>query len=223
MEKDPLLFEIDEALRRDKLQQFWRSFGSYVVNISIAIILLTVGIVGWQQHRRGQQEEWSSVYLDAQDLLEAGKKKEAHRKFKEISEKGTEGHAMLANLMLLQMDESDSVKIPNEKDNPYTQYGHLFRYSHFGKADSADQARGSYRLATEETAGLLFYLDGKNAQAAKKFTDISNDIETPQTMRERVNLLLPYVEESDVAAAPLDEPKTTAPTANEPAAEETKP
>jgi hypothetical protein len=49
---DPNLFqEIDDALERQKIEQFWKSYGSLFLAIALTIIVGTAGYNFWQNHR----------------------------------------------------------------------------------------------------------------------------------------------------------------------------
>lgn len=211
MAKDSFIDEINQDYRRDQLQRFWHSFGSYIVSISVGIILLTIGIVVWQNHRESTRQEWSAKFLTARDQMEAGNKKDAVAVWKEIQEKGAADQRLLAAMLLLQTSPKD-VHHSFKAENPYSDYARAYAYA---VQDTPDKkSSNDYRLIREEADALSLYSKGNVAEAVKKLEALAADVQAPSSLRERMAVLIPYLREHAPAAT-----ANTAPNAPE----ETKP
>jgi hypothetical protein len=68
-----LLQEIDESLRVEKLQQFWKRFGNLVVAGCIGIVLFTIASVLWKNHLHTMHMQQTSALLQADALMQSGK------------------------------------------------------------------------------------------------------------------------------------------------------
>ncbi len=199
MATDNLIKEINEDYRRDQLQRFWRSFGSYIVTISVCIIILTIGFVLWQNHRESSRQEWSAKFLAVNDLLEADKTSEAVNLLKDIQSNAMQEHQMLAAIMLQQLAPKE-VTYSFDAENPYTDYGRL--YAHAALRESAQKStNSSYRLSREEIDAIALYQAGKTEESISALETLAADLETPQTMRERLTTLIPYLRNQPVAAS----------------------
>lgn len=71
-----LIDEVDEDLRREQLNKFWRKCGRYVVGGSAIIVLGTIAAVVWENHRLAQGERDTAVLLNVQKQLTANKNAE---------------------------------------------------------------------------------------------------------------------------------------------------
>lgn len=203
--KDTFIDEINQDYRRDQLQRFWKSFGSYIVSISVGIILLTVGIVVWQNHRESTRQEWSAKFLTAHDLLEAGSTKDAVAVLKEIQEKGASDQRLLAAILLLQTSPKD-VHHSFKAENPYSDYARAYAYA---VQDTPDKkSSNDYRLIRDEADALSLYAKGDVAAAIKKLEALGTDAEAPSSLRERMAVLIPYLRENGPANAAAGETTT---------------
>ena len=42
--------EVDEAVRKDELKEWWNRWGTWVVAACVAVVVAAVGYVGWNQY-----------------------------------------------------------------------------------------------------------------------------------------------------------------------------
>ena len=54
---ESLFREVDEEVRRQKLQDIWDRWGNIFIAVSVAVILVVAGYKGWQywEHRQAEQ------------------------------------------------------------------------------------------------------------------------------------------------------------------------
>ena len=64
--------EVDEEVRRDRFNKFWKEYGAYVIAAAVALVLGTAASVGWREYNAQRQQEDS-------DRFAAAAKRPAHR------------------------------------------------------------------------------------------------------------------------------------------------
>ena len=57
--------EVDEAVRKDELKEWWGHYGTWVVAGAVAMVVVVAGMVGWRQYAAGQRAEASVTYSAA--------------------------------------------------------------------------------------------------------------------------------------------------------------
>jgi hypothetical protein len=110
--------EVDEEVRRERLQKLWQRYGNFV----IAACILIVAAVGvwrgyewWQTKKAGES---GAAFENAVTLAEAGKHQEAEAAFAKLAADGTAGYRALARLReaaeLAHTDKTAAVKAYDE-------------------------------------------------------------------------------------------------------------
>lgn len=84
-DSNQLIREVNEEMRRDRMVAAWRVFADKIIYISIAIVLVTTGILFWQNHMRTLKEERSEQMAKGYELYKAGQFKEAEAVFAELT------------------------------------------------------------------------------------------------------------------------------------------
>ena len=57
--------EVDEAVRKDELREWWDRWGTWVVAGVVAVVVAVAGVVGWRQYDAGQRAAASAAYSAA--------------------------------------------------------------------------------------------------------------------------------------------------------------
>jgi len=57
--------EVDEAVRKDELKEWWDHYGTWVVAGAVAVVVVVAGMVGWRQYDAGQRAAASAAYSAA--------------------------------------------------------------------------------------------------------------------------------------------------------------
>ena len=110
--------EVDEEVRRERLQKLWQRYGNFV----IAVCILIVAVVGawrgyewWQTKKAGES---GAAFENAVTLAEAGKHQDAEAAFAKLASDGTAGYRALARLReaaeLAHTDKAAAVKAYDE-------------------------------------------------------------------------------------------------------------
>ena len=80
-ERDSLLREVDEELRRDQFQQIWEQYGTYIIG-AVAALLIGVGGYKWWDGRQAAAAEAAGLRFEqALNLAETGNADEALKSF----------------------------------------------------------------------------------------------------------------------------------------------
>ena len=57
--------EIDEAVRKDEMKEWWSRYGTWVVAGAVVIVVGVTAFVGWRQYDRAQRAAASAAYSTA--------------------------------------------------------------------------------------------------------------------------------------------------------------
>ncbi len=79
MERDALLREVQDELRRDQLQKLWDQYGTYFIGGAVAILALIGGYKWWEARRAAAAELAGSQFEQALEFIGAGNEVEARK------------------------------------------------------------------------------------------------------------------------------------------------
>jgi hypothetical protein len=88
--------EVDEEVRRERLEQLWKRYGNYIIAAALVIL---VGIGAWRGYIYWEERraaESGAAYEAASVLAEEGKHAEAGAAFAKLATDGTAGYRSLA-------------------------------------------------------------------------------------------------------------------------------
>jgi hypothetical protein len=88
--------EIEEDLRRERMERLWKRFGPVVVGIAVLIVL---GVSGWRAYdwySAKQARETGGRFAEALQLSSEGKQKEAEAALDALAKDAPTGYAVLA-------------------------------------------------------------------------------------------------------------------------------
>jgi hypothetical protein len=90
--------EVDEEVRRERLNKLWQRYGAYIV---AACVLVVLGVGAWRGYDWWQTKkaaESGAAFERAVTLEESGKLQEAEAAFAKLASDGTAGYRVLARL-----------------------------------------------------------------------------------------------------------------------------
>jgi hypothetical protein len=90
--------EVDEELRRDRAEQLWKKYGTYLLAVAIGIVLAVAGMQGWRAYQQSQREALSNQYAAAQALVRGGDTAAGLNAFAAMGEIDAGGYPGLAAL-----------------------------------------------------------------------------------------------------------------------------
>lgn len=211
MSEDSLFREVDEEVRRDQFAKLWQRYGSYVVAVSLLVILAVAGIKGWQYWQTRQAEAGGAAYQQALNQLEQGKAAEAQLSFAEIASGSHKGYATLARLQLAAAlaergetaeavaaydKVADDGSVDQElRDLARVRAGYLLA----GTANAEelevrlrplDRPNSPWTNAVREIRAIAAYRAGDFGLADRLMNEILVDPQAPQGMRQRAQIMV---------------------------------
>jgi hypothetical protein len=201
--------EIDEDLRRDRLEAVWRRYGTYILAAAVAVVVATGAYVGWQRYAESARAGRAAAFVGAMDLV-ARKDAGAEAALASIASEGG-GYAALARLQqAAQLAKAGDVAGATDIYEAMTGDGSLeapFRdlaliLIGLRGVDTAEPVALSARLAplaedgqpwrhsARELMALLAQRAGDTAKARELLNRLVDDQEAPQGARRRATELL---------------------------------
>jgi hypothetical protein len=205
--------EVDEEVRREKLQQLWERYQNYIV---AAVALVVLGVAGWRGYDYLQAKEAAesgTAFEMAIRLADDGKHAESEAAFGKIAVEGTAGYRSLARLR-----EAAEVAARDPKA-AIAAYQQLAADGSVGQAlqDLAAVRAGSllidagsfpeakstldpltgegraFRHTARELLVLAAWRAGNMTEARRWSTIIMTDGQTPPATRTRVEMLIALI------------------------------
>ena len=202
--------EVDEEVRRERFQQLWDRYGTFLVALAVLIVLGVAGWRGYEYWRDKKAAESGAQFTAAALLAEQGKHEEAEKAFARIAAEGTSGYRVLARLReaaeLATRDPKaavaayDDIAASSATGQPLKDFAAV--RAALLMVDSAPLAEINRRLEPIAVAGAPFrhsarelltfasWKGGDTAALRKWSKLIQEDQETPPSVRQRVDILM---------------------------------
>ena len=87
--------EVEEDVRREKLEKFWKAYGDYLIALAAVIMIGIAGFELWQRYEATQRDKASVAFSAAQRITNP---KAAAVAFAELAKTAPKGYALLARL-----------------------------------------------------------------------------------------------------------------------------
>lgn len=228
---DSLSREIDEELRREKLEKLWEQYGTYVLGAAAAIVIAVGGYQLYDQRKKSFAAENGARYDAAVTLLEQSKTDEAQKALSEVLASGHAGYASLAQLQLAGIHLKanrpqdalavfEALATSPSADSDIKTFALLQAAAlRLGQADFTELqnrlkpvAEGStaWRFQARELLGTAAFKAGKFDDARSQLTPLLADPETPRAALDRIQLILAAMASADAGKAAAG-PAATAP------------
>ncbi len=216
MSDSNIFIEVDEDLRRDRVESRWKRYGAYIVAGAIGIVLAVAGVVSWRHYQETRNAEEAAQYITAlgnalQAVGTAAEDKAAADRLTTFATKTSDGYKTIARLQAAGLkaragDRDQAIALYNEiaSDSvvqvPYREFATIAAV--MLQVDTSDpkvllgQIRpladggGSWRFSAMELSGILAQRIGDKDTAKTMFTRIADDAEAPQTIRARATEML---------------------------------
>jgi hypothetical protein len=214
-----LFDEVDEEVRRDQLKKLWDQYSIYIVAGALLIIAAVGGWRGYQYLEAKKAAEAGGAFDVALDLSEQKKHAEAEAAFNNLVATAPSGYRMLARLraaaeagtrdpqagakMYDDISADRSVGAAVQDLARIRAAGMLLETASYPsmlqRLESATKPEATFRHTARELLALSAWRANDTAAARQWLDMISNDGETPSTMRSRaeaLQALLPPVAKS---------------------------
>ena len=202
--------EIDEEVRREKLQKLWERYQIPIVAVAVLII---VGVGGWRGYEFWQAKkaaEAGGAFQAAMAMSAEGKHAEAEAAFAKVAENGTAGYRDLARLQAAseqaQRDPkaaiaaydtlaADTRMSDTMRDLAALRAGFLLldTASYEDLRRRLEPAAGPerpFRNSAREILALSALRANDTAAARKWFDQIVTDVSVPAGLRQRIEMLM---------------------------------
>lgn len=93
-----IFHEVDEAVRRERLEKIWKQYGNYIIAAAILIVAAVGGWRGYDYWQGKRAQEAGAQFEAAMALAESGKHQEAADAFAKVAKDGAGGYRTLARL-----------------------------------------------------------------------------------------------------------------------------
>jgi hypothetical protein len=202
--------EVDEDVRRERLQQLWERHSNLIVAAALLVVLAVGGWRGYEYWENQKAAESGTAFEAAVALAEAGKQAEARAEFGKVAKEGSSGYRTLARFR----DAAELGKL-----NPAAaakEYDALAADSSLGrtlqdlaavrgaliavdtaplsdltaKLEPLTAAGRPFRHSARELLALAAWRANDQAAAKRWFDLIATDAETPAGTRQRVEVLM---------------------------------
>ncbi len=231
---DTLLREVDEELRRERMEKLWNKYGIYVLAAAGLLVAVVGGYKFMDARARAAAEAGGAQFETAVSLAKAGKADEAAKAFEGLAASDKAGYAALAELniasALVKAGKPQDAFAAFEKlaarpgiDPLITGFAQLQAAAlRIGEADFTEvknrltplMADGSsWKAAATEMLGTAAIKAGKLGEARDALAPLLADPKLSRTAKERIKTAM-----AAIAAMETSQPKAAAPAPETPKA-----
>ena len=224
---DGFLREVEEELRRERLEKIWQQYGTYILAAALLVVFGVLGYKYLENRRIVAAQTTGARYESAMALAAEGKEDSAAKEFEIIAEEGTGGYPALARLQLAGALLKEGKKaealaayeaLANERgaDALLRDYAALQGAAvRLGGADFTEMQNrlnplmgdeSPWRYSARELLGLAAFKAGRADEARTVLTALLVDQKTPQTIIERAHIILAEIAAADIAKKASSEP-----------------
>ncbi len=219
-DRDSLLREVDEELRREQMQKIWERYNGLIIG-GVALIVASVGGYKFLESRRLTAAEAAGADFNiALKLGEDNKLDEAKAAFEKIAQSGPAGYATLAQLNLAgahakagrrteALAAYQAVGDNSSSDILLRNFAQIqIATLKVGEADYAELQNRLSKLAEDDSAfkitarellGLSAYKAGKFDEARKYFEPLLIDAKAARPIQERIKIVMGEIARAEAA------------------------
>lgn len=144
---DEFLDEVENDIRQERYEKLWKTYGKHVSTGITAILVVLAGYSLWTNHKSREHTKNSEYYLEAQQLLAAGKNDQALSSFRSISSDNTyEPLAKFSEAAILTAENNENKNI----DQAIALYDELAQNTHIEDLWRSIAALESIRLQFDQ-------------------------------------------------------------------------
>lgn len=234
-ENNEFIREVNEDYRRDQVAEIWRRYSGVIIALAILVVAGVGGWRYWQHDQRVRAEAASERFEVANRLAREGKSAEADKAFEAIESDAPAGYALLARFRsAAETGKTDTKAGAAEYDALANDTSVSTGLRDLARLRSAllrldgtdpDAALGTlqglaapnapFRHTAREMLGLVALKRGDYEGAGRWFDQINADSQTPQNLRQRIEVYAALVAGGPVTvtapapAAPAAPPPVT--------------
>lgn len=198
--------EVEEELRRDRLERVWKRYGSWIIAAMLLIVVGTASYVAWQNWRQSRQAEQTAALSEALRLVQPGDSTAVADALAELATNASGGIDALARFYeagLLAQDGNveaavgvyDAIAAAGDVPLIYRDFATLLSVMHQVDEGDPSQLQGRlaglvgdtnpWRYTARELNALLMARAGDTAAAREQFQKLADDPTAPSGLRSR--------------------------------------
>ena len=200
--------EVNEDYRRDRVAEIWKRYSGPIIALAVVLVAAVGGWRYWQHAQLVRAEAASETFSEASKLAASGKTDEADKALSSLEADGPAGYQLLARFRsAAETSKKDRAAAAAEYEKLAADNGigdglrDLARLRaallRLGDADPAPALTslqglaaptGAFRHTAREMLGLAALRRGDYEGAGRWFGQISDDNDTPQGLRQRIEV-----------------------------------
>jgi len=214
MVDDNVFREVDEELRRERLEALWNKYGTIVIGAIIVLILGIAGSIWWQNQQVSKRQAAGDQYIQALRDVAKSDTDKADEKFKVLIENSPNGYEIMSRLHLAanlaskgQTGEAEilykKVTLNPSADKILRDYAKLnlailklenATYEETSKAlGEFTKAGAIWQNTANEVVALAAFKEGKYDSAKTRFSDILTNKSTPSALKRRAQVMMDVI------------------------------
>jgi hypothetical protein len=200
--------EVDEAVRKDELREWWNRWGTWVVAAAVIAVVVAAGLVGWRQYDASQRGEASAAYSAALAQI-AQDPAAARAAFEKQAKSAPEPYRSLAALIAAQLREPLEAQVTalvevaptlsaaelSDLANVIAGYKSIDSPKAEEMVAKLEPLAGPdrpFRLSVRELQAMLAVRKGDLKRARELWTEITKDPQAPQAAAQRASAMLNF-------------------------------
>jgi hypothetical protein len=224
---DDLLRQVEEELRRERLEKIWKQYGTYIFAVAALIVVGVGGYKVWEGRRVAAAQAAGEAYESAVLLLREKKEGSAAEEFKKLAADGSAGYSALAQLQLAGLKAKqgnkadalatyDALAASSNGDVMLRDFARLQAAGlRVGEVDFTEVENrltplmsdtSPWRYSARELLGLAAFKAGKTNEARTILTPLFVDQQTPQSIAERAQIIMAEIATGELAKKSAEAP-----------------
>lgn len=198
--------EIEDAVRKDELRDWWRRWGTWVVAAAVVVVVAVTALVGWRHYQTAQRAQASSAYSAA--LAQIGQDRNAALAAFDVQAKDApEPYRSLAALIAAQLREPVDAQVtalvqvgPTLSAEELTDLANVIAGFKSVDTPRAEEVIGRlealagpgrpFRLSVHELQAMIAMHKGDRTRARELWTEMAKDPQVPQGAAQRATAML---------------------------------
>ncbi|MFV0367603.1 MAG: tetratricopeptide repeat protein [Hyphomicrobiaceae bacterium] len=216
---DHLFREIEEEMRRERMENIWKKYGTYFFVLAAVIVLAVAGLQYYRYQQSAAANTAGAEFDRAAFLQQEKKPQEASKAFEEVAKTGPTGYATLARFRLagLALENGDkpkalsqyeAISAMSDADPLFKSFAELqIAALKVGDADFTEvenrlndltSETSPWRSNARELVGLAALKAGKLDVARKSLEQVLADPLAPPQVRERAQIMMAEIIAADL-------------------------
>ena len=210
-----IFHEVEEEVRQERLRQWWKKYGDYVIAGVSVVVIGVAGYKLWQTWEQKERLKASLQFQSAVQISQAGQSDLAAQAYAQIAKKAPGGYALIAQLS--QADELQSSGRVNDAmaiymklaDTDKAGLGQVARMrAAWAQADTIsteklkalvaplNDGKSQWRFMAQELLAYRAMHDGQMAAALAAYKTLQTDKDAPGSIRQRAEAMVGMIETS---------------------------